>query len=321
MSEENSEIEATKIDAIEIRPSDPDETGSNIRPGLLDLVIGGILEGNRILLDWIDAEESPHPGESDQVGNEEDDSQQRFKQAALGFTIKSSRAARKNIRTASRISEKATNVILSPFKRILNSRPLRPVRDRMDTLTARGEQEIEGWIEIGADQERRSREIAQKTLDLVVEDVVGYLSNSPALKKLIESQIDQIAIDLPQTTQIDVLVRVLANNYINYLYENPNQVQELIKGQGDTYLAHLEENPEQVQSLVQGQSVGLIEDIREEVRTFTVTGDSLLELLARKLFRRPNRTEPPEPPSEVQRRAPYARLEGDFSARIRKDHG
>ena len=320
MSDENSEVEATKIDAIEIRPPDLDETGANIRPGLLDLVIGGILEGNRILQEWLGPEERRHPGETDQVGNKEDESQQRIKQAALGFTIKSTRTARKNLRTASRISEKASSAILSPVKRIFNSRPLRPVRDRIDTLAARGEQEIEDWIQMGADQERRSREIAQKTLDLAVEDVVRYLSNSPALKRLIESQIDQIAIDLPQTTQVDVLVRVLANNYINYLYENPSQVQELIKGQGDTYLAHLEENPEQVQSLVQGQSVGLIEDIREEVRTFTVTGDSFLELLARRLFRRPNRTEPPEPPPEVQMRAPYARLEGDFPARIRKDH-
>lgn len=311
---------ATEGHSIDIRELGIDEKGVETDLGLVDLVIGGLLEGNQLLLRWLDAEGRHHSMVTTGEENVDKVANHQVKHAAIGFAFRSARTARRNLRTALRVSEKASNGILSPAMRIFNSRLFSPVRDRFDLLVSRGRQEIEDLVQIGADQEGRNRAMVQDMVSYAIEDVIRYLSNSPALEALIKSQIDMLAIDLPQTTQIDVLVRVLANNYITYLAENPDQVQVLIRSQGDTYLAHLEENPEQVQTLVQGQSAGMIEVITEEVRTFTVTGDSFLELLTRKLFRRSPRFNPPEPPSEIQARAPYARLEGDFPTQTGNKH-
>jgi hypothetical protein len=72
---------------------------------------------------------------------------------------------------------------------------------------------------------------------------------------------------------------------------------------GDRYIAYLNEHPDDVQNLVQGQAAGMATEVRDDVRTLTVTGDTFLETLARSLFRRTPRENLPPPPPEVRRRA------------------
>jgi hypothetical protein len=86
----------------------------------------------------------------------------------------------------------------------------------------------------------------------------------------------------------------------------------LIKNQADVYIDYLSENPEQVQELVQGQTTSMIGEIADEARERMVTADSALESVARALFRRQPRARLPEPPPEVQARALQARLPQDF---------
>lgn len=64
-------------------------------------------------------------------------------------------------------------------------------------------------------------------------------------------------------------------------------------------VSFLAENPE-VADLVQQQSLGLAGEVVEEVRAKTVTGDMLVESIARKLLRMPQRSDFPGPPQEVQ---------------------
>ncbi len=307
---------------IETGESDSAEIEGDAYIDLFRLLVGGIFEGGNVFQNWLDADRRRRPpsSTSDQ-GSDEFRLSRRAEHAAVGFMFRSAETARKNIKTAVYVSEAMGGIFLKPARGILKSRPFRPLRNQFETLVARGEAEVEDWIKVGASEERRGRHLARDTASIAVNDVIQYLSQSPALEALIKSQIDQMAIDLPQTTQIDVLVRVLANNYITYLNDNPEQVQNLIRSQGDTYLDHLSDNPEQVQTLIQGQSQGLIEEIRDEVRKRMVTGDSVLELLARSLFRRRPRSELPEPLPEVQARAASARLEGDFPRLTGGDHG
>lgn len=309
-----SDVESITQPAAEDREfseeAPPIQTGSDMTTSLLRLLAGGVFEGGSLLRNWLNRDSATSVAAPD--GKGAPDFGKRNQHAAVGFAFRSTDVARKNLKTAVRVSEKAGGIVFAPARRIMNTFPLRPVKNRFEALVARGEAEVEEWVQIGAAEENRSRELARDTVANVVDDVVKFLSTSPALEDLIKTQIDQLAVDLPQTTQIDVLVRVLANNYITYLNENPDEVQGLIRSQGDTYLSYLDENPEQVQTLIQGQSQSLIEDVTDEVREFMVTGDSFLELLARKLFRRPPRAELPGPPPEVQARAPYARMPGDF---------
>jgi hypothetical protein len=65
------------------------------------------------------------------------------------------------------------------------------------------------------------------------------------------------------------------------------------------YLAH---NPA-VEELVETQSSGLANEVVEEVRERTVSADTFLEGLARSLLRRAPRSQPPEAPEHIRKRA------------------
>jgi len=232
--------------------------------------------------------------------------------AAVGLALYTASTAWNSVSSAFRLTGRLGGFFLSPVKRVVDSSTFEPVRSKLDKLIARGETEVDDWIQTGLSQEAPAREAARNVVDPLINDVVGYLSTHPAIQKLVKDQIEQLARESPELPQINVLVRVLADNYITYLNENPEQVKALVQNQADVYIDHLQENPEQVQDLVQGQSVSMLGEITDEVRERVVTADTALEALIRRLFRRPPRAELPEPPPMVQARALQARLPEDF---------
>lgn len=210
--------------------------------------------------------------------------------AAFGILYRSVKRAQ---RRAGRVSNRVDNLsrmAAAPLKPLANSSLFKPIREQVDTLAERGQQELDRLIRDGQIGEERSRQISQKALNTVVGEVIGDISSNPQIQVLIQSQVEIMAAQSPSSAQLDELVRKLADNYIDYLNEHP----------------------EQVQNLIAGQSLSLTTEIREELNERMVTGDSLLEMLARRLFRRPPREELPGPPPEVKARAAQVRIESDF---------
>jgi hypothetical protein len=72
----------------------------------------------------------------------------------------------------------------------------------------------------------------------------------------------------------------------------------------DDLIINLTENPT-VQDLVQQQSVGLANEVVDEVRERTVSADNLVERIVRTILRRADRHDLPEPPIEIQDQAEY----------------
>lgn len=70
----------------------------------------------------------------------------------------------------------------------------------------------------------------------------------------------------------------------------------------DTSIDYLSTNPD-VKELVQSQSTSLINEIIEEIRERTVSGDTLIEGIVRAVLHLTPRHNLPEPPSEVRMRA------------------
>jgi hypothetical protein len=249
------------------------------------------------------AEEQPTASEDDDLSTRE---------AALSLALYSASVAWDSINTAVRLTGRLGGFILSPVKRDSDRSPVETALGGFEKLVDRGETALDEWIQTGRSQDLRTRKAAKNAVDSVINGVVGYVSTHPAVEKLVRDQIELLARESPEMPQINILVRVLADNYITYLNENPDQVKQLIQNQADVYIDHLSENPEQVQELVQGQTTSMIGEITDEVRERMVTADSALESLVRALFRRPPRSELPEPPPEVQARALQARLPQDF---------
>ena len=292
---------------------DPDlgEGRRSVYTDLVRFVIGGVVESGSLFLDWLEGEATRQPEETRNV-EETDDDNRRRKRAAIGLAFRSAETARKNLEDVLIVSQVVGSVFFSPLIGAMKNLPFPRLSRRFDKLVTRGEAEVEEWVQLGRQEEDRSRQFAKDRVSYIVEDVIDYLSNNPALEELIKTQVDRMAVNLPQTTQIDILVRVLADNYITYLNENPKQVQAMIQTQADTYLDHLSEHPEAVQELIQEHGQGLVDVVRDELRARAVTIDSVLELVVRSIFHRQPRAELPEPSHEVQFRAEFPRQKGDF---------
>lgn len=152
-------------------------------------------------------------------------------------------------------------------------------------------------------------------VDLVVAYEVAQLTADPsAVNGLVERVVTDILPYLAENTAgLDPLVQRVAGNYLEYLRQHPEQVQALIQEQGDDYIAYLNKNPAQVQKLIQGQSLGMTEEIVEEVRERTVSTDSALETVVRSLFGRKPREELAEPSPEIKARAATGHISTDWT--------
>jgi hypothetical protein len=86
--------------------------------------------------------------------------------------------------------------------------------------------------------------------------------------------------------------------------------QSAVNGSVDQSINFLTAN-EGVQELIQSQSVSLAGEVVEEVRERAVSADDFFEGVIRAMFRRPRRSELPEPPPEVKKQAvPFRQIRG-----------
>jgi polyhydroxyalkanoate synthesis regulator phasin len=210
--------------------------------------------------------------------------------AAFGILYRSVKRAQRRAGRVSNRVDHLSRMAVAPLKPLANSSMFKPIREQVDILADRGQQELDRLIGDGQIGEERSRQVSQEVLNSVIGEVIGDISSNPQIQVLIQSQVEIMAAESPSSPQLDDLVRKLADNYINYLNEHP----------------------EQVQNLIAGQSLSLTAQIREEVNERMVTGDSLLEMLARRLFRRPPREELPSPPPEVKALVAQTSIESNY---------
>jgi hypothetical protein len=146
-----------------------------------------------------------------------------------------------------------------------------------------------------------------------IDKILPLLDNSLGVQKLVRNQVNAILPTLVKDPTVQLLIQEQANTYLESLGTTLNpKLQALIRQQGDDYIEYLNAHPEQVQNLVQGQTIGITNDIMNEVRERAVTADSVVEMIVRRVLGRKQREQLPAPPPEVQRRADVASLPSDF---------
>ena len=178
-----------------------------------------------------------------------------------------------------------------------------------------------------------SREQALGALTTIVDAVIGYLGQSPAVVALVQDLLQQILPELADDpaiaklvdTQLGLalpnladdatvqdLIRKQVSAYLFYLQNHSEQIEALIRTQGDTYIEYLNRHPDNVQTLIQGQSLGLAGQVMDGVRERTVTADTVAEMFARRVLGRAPRANLDPPPKEVMRRADATVIPSDF---------
>ena len=264
----------------------PESEGFDAYRSVVRLLVGLALVGGDGLIGRLREWETAHPlGGSAQAEAELDSDLAR--RALIGMAFETAETVRQAALGAAGLSVSVAGAMWSALRPITGSVLFRPFWSPVRSVATRGEARFVRYTRIGRSEEQRSRKMADEVTGLLIEDIVRYVADNPGVKALIDTQVAGLA---THAETLDPLVREV----------------------GDRYIAYLNEHPEDVQNLVQGQAAGMAAEVRDDVRTVTVTGDTFLETLVRALLRRTPREDLPPPPPEVQHQAVPGRWAGDI---------
>lgn len=79
----------------------------------------------------------------------------------------------------------AIRPIAKPFSK---SRLIMPMRNSLDKLALRGQQEVDQWIEIGQRETEQSRALVETVIQESMDSSIGYLAKNPQVEELIQTQ-------------------------------------------------------------------------------------------------------------------------------------
>jgi hypothetical protein len=204
--------------------------------------------------------------------------------AIAGVVSEGAEAARQVVRKAADGSAALTGAVTSVLEPLTGSALFRPLRSTAGWATRAGRAEAQ-----------RCRDLAAGVTDLLLEDIVGFAGSNPGVKSLVDAQIDRLLPVLVTDSTIQSLLVEQLGTWITGLATRPETLDPLVRELGDRYIAYLNEHPDDVQNLIQGQAMGMASEVRDSVRTTTVTGDNALELVVRALLRRTPRENLPPP--------------------------
>jgi hypothetical protein len=266
--------------------SQPESEGFDAYRSVVRLLVGLALVGGDGLIGRLREWETAHPlGGSAQAEAELDGDLARH--ALIGMAFETAETVRQAALGAAGLSVSVAGAMWSALRPITGSFLFRPFRTPVRSVATRGEARFMHYTRIGRSEEAHSRKMADEVTGLLIEDIVRFVRDNPGVKALIDTQVAGLA------TRAEIL-------------------DPLVQEVGDRYIAYLNEHPDDVQNLVQGQAAGMAAEVRDDVRTVTVTGDTFLETLARALLRRTPREDLPPPPPEVQHQAVPGRWAGDI---------
>lgn len=298
----------------QLSPIPADEPDFDTYQSLTRLLVGGLLAGSDLLLARLRSWEAAIEAGVIRVDAGENTGD-LTRHMLVGLIFESAGLARRAAASSLRIGSSAGRFGLAVLRPFTTGNPIGPVRRRSQAAIQEHQARLTRLADIGRQEEPRSRRLAEAFFTETIDEVVALLSDSAAVARLIREQVDALLPELAQDPGIDALVREVADRYVAYLRENPAQVANLIREQGDAYIEYLNEHPDNVQDLIQGQSLGLAEELMDEVRERTVTADTVAEAIVRRVLRRVPRSELPEPGERIQRRAQNPRLPSDFARR------
>src|SRR5581483_6923654 len=99
---------------------------------------------------------------------------------------------------------------------------------------------------------QRARELASALLDIFVEQVGDYIEHSPAVSRVIRTQVDNVLNEFAaHPEKLQPLIQAQAAAYLSYLQLHPEVVEPFIRQQAGLYLDQLRQQSAQVDSLVE----------------------------------------------------------------------
>lgn len=198
------------------------EQGRSVVSSLTRLTIGGLLIGydglTKRLAAWeteIDRKEDPrdvqHILNDDELSVAHETETDHLRHAAIGMIFTVGEALNKNLKTADRVSRLAGELIETVVGPVYSSRIVSPIRQRVDRLAERGQSQVAHWIEVGREEEIRSRSLASTALTEQVDSSIQYLTSNEEVQELVKSQSVGLVGEIVEETRERT---VSADNYL-----------------------------------------------------------------------------------------------------------
>lgn len=108
--------------------------------------------------------------------------------ALIGITFSAENKIRSGFSRLGKLGSKFSQKAKPIARPITQSPTLNPVRKRYKKLVNRGEAQVSQWIDVGREEEKRSRQLVQVALNETLDTSIEYLADNAEIQELIQSQ-------------------------------------------------------------------------------------------------------------------------------------
>jgi hypothetical protein len=277
---------------------------------VMRLLVGLALIGGDDLMSHLRGWENAHPpGSTEPDGPAQPESSGDLaRRVLIGMLFEAAETAARVVTVSASLPASIAGALWSTIQPVADSSLFRPFWAPIRAIATRGENNFQRYTQTGRFEEQRSHHMAAEVTGLLIEDMVSYAGQNPGVKALVDAQVGSLLPTMVTDPTIQQLLVEQLGTWMAGLATRPETLDPLVREVGDRYIAYLNEHPDEVQNLVQGQAVGMAAEVRDNVRTVTVTGDTFLETVVRGVLRRAPREDlpPPNLPRQTESTRPTA---------------
>lgn len=201
-------------------PQTEDADFSMLR-SLTRLAVGSMLEGKdelaRRLQEW---EETAVININTARTNETD--KDRLRYALIGYLFESQKQIGQHLPSLQSVykgSGKILSIALYPLR---VGRRINPFQDRVEGWVDYGAAELARWIEVGRDEDQRSRHILKQAVGDSFDEIIDQVANNPQLEEMVHQQSMNLAVEMvEETRERMVSADTLVERFARSLFKKP----------------------------------------------------------------------------------------------------
>ena len=183
----------TQSDRFENYGGSDDDTQPNFDTlaDLMRLLVGGTMEAADELSRRLKEHQNVlrQSQTSDISFNADDETElERLRYALIGLLFEMPQALTKSLAMVGQTTGKASSFISSVVSPVANSRLMRPIQRRYETVAVRREEMLERLMERGRSEELAGRLLARNASAEAMNELLDYLAEKPEVRQLVQQQ-------------------------------------------------------------------------------------------------------------------------------------
>lgn len=140
----------------------------------------------------------------------------RTRYAVIGAMARTSDGIQRRLSKLEQVSNKTFGYFTRAISPVSNSRLMSPLRCRYQHYVAQGEKVVAEWVAVGRTEEYLSRRLVRDTTTESIEEVLGYLAESPEMDELMQAQSVDFVEDMFEDVEDSISnTRLIFSNWIS----------------------------------------------------------------------------------------------------------